>query len=105
MGALRDELQAAGPVPDVPSIALTALGIDPGMRLMMRKRTLLDLGARKRDLYEALAKSVTCGDHRVLEHRVLEHRVLEHARHSTIQVDAPDEIVEAIRDLLVVVHG
>jgi pimeloyl-ACP methyl ester carboxylesterase len=85
----RDEIRAAGPVPAVPTMVLTALGIDPGMRLMMSKRSLLDLTAAKTGMYEALAASVPGG----------EHRPLPGARHSTINVDCPDEVTQAIADL------
>jgi pimeloyl-ACP methyl ester carboxylesterase len=90
MPRMRDELQAGGAVPDVPSIVLTALAIDPGMRLTMSKRTLLRLSAAKRRLYETLAGSVSHG----------EHRVLDQARHSTIHTDCPDAVFQAIRDLV-----
>ena len=86
---LRDELRAGGPVPDVPLIALTALGVDPGMRLFMSRRSLRALNAGKRRLHEALAASVTGG----------EHRALDDARHSTIHLDRPDAVAQAVRDL------
>lgn len=89
MPQLRDELKAGGSVPDVPLIALTALGIDPGMRLFRSKQALLDLNAGKRRLDAALAASVTHG----------EHRTLERARHSTIHIDCPDAVTQAVRDL------
>jgi pimeloyl-ACP methyl ester carboxylesterase len=86
---LRDELKAAGPVPEVPHIVLTALRTDVAMRLMMRKRTLLHLTDTKRAMYEAMAQSVKDG----------EHRVLKEAAHSTIATDRPDDVIQAIRDL------
>jgi hypothetical protein len=45
---------------------------------------------RKRVIYEALAGSVSRG----------EHRVVENAGHTTIHTDRPDAVVQAIRDLL-----
>jgi len=89
MPDLRDEIKAGGPVPDRPLIALTALGIDPAMRLFQRKRALLALNEGKRRLDRALAASVTGG----------EQRGLDGARHSTIHVDRFDAVTEAIRDL------
>jgi pimeloyl-ACP methyl ester carboxylesterase len=86
---LRDELKAGGIVTDVPLIALTALGIDPGMRLVLSKQALLQLNAGKRRLYEALAASVPNG----------EHRALADARHSTIHTDCPDAVTQAVRNL------
>ncbi len=89
MPALRDEVKAAGPVPDRPLIALTALGIDPGMRLFRSKSTLLQLNEAKRRLDKALAASVTHG----------EQRDVEGARHSTIYIDRADTVAQAIQDL------
>jgi len=57
----------------VPLIALTPLGIDPGMRLLMSGQALREMTDGKRRLYAALADSVTRG----------EYRVLDDARHST----------------------
>jgi pimeloyl-ACP methyl ester carboxylesterase len=90
MPELADELKAGAAVPDVPLIALTALGIDPGMRLLMGPKALRELTEGKLRLYAALAGSVTDG----------ELRVLEDARHSTITTDRPDAVLAAIRDLL-----
>jgi hypothetical protein len=87
---LADELHHGGDVPDVPLIALTALGTDPGMRLLMSRKALRELTDGKRRLYAALADSVTRG----------EHRALEDARHSTITIDRPHAVIQAIRDLL-----
>lgn len=86
---LRDELKGAGAVPDVPLLALSALGIDPAMNLLMSRRALREMTEGKRRLYDALAASVTDG----------EHRALEKARHSTINIDNPDAVTQAIRDL------
>ena len=44
----------------------------------------------KRRLYQALAASVSRG----------EYRALADARHSTITVDRPDAVMDAIRDVL-----
>jgi pimeloyl-ACP methyl ester carboxylesterase len=87
--ALRDEIKAAGPVPERPLIALTALGIDPGMRLFRSKATLVRLNEGKRQLDKALAGSVANG----------EQRDVEGARHSTICVDRADTVAQAIVDL------
>jgi predicted short-subunit dehydrogenase-like oxidoreductase (DUF2520 family) len=73
----------------VPLIALTALGIDPGMRLVLPRQALRRLNAGKRRLYEALAASVSRGDH----------RVLEDARHSSITTDCPDAVTPAVHDV------
>jgi pimeloyl-ACP methyl ester carboxylesterase len=88
--ALADELKAGGPVPDRPVIVLTADGIDPGLRLMMSGRALREMTEGNRRLYAALAGSVSRG----------EVRPLAGARHSTVTTDRPDEVVQAIRDLI-----
>jgi pimeloyl-ACP methyl ester carboxylesterase len=90
MPGLADELQHGGDLPDVPLIALTPLGIDPGMRLLMSGKALREMTDGKLRLYAALAGSVTHG----------EHRVLQDARHSTITTDHPDAVMQALRDLL-----
>ncbi|WP_030663816.1 alpha/beta fold hydrolase [Streptomyces rimosus] len=92
---LRDELRAGGSLPDVPLIALTALGTDPAMRLLMSKRALRQMAQDKCRLYEALAASVRHG----------EHRALDRARHSTIHLDCPDAVTEAVHDLWQRVYG
>ncbi len=81
---------AGGELPDVPSIALAALGIDPGLRLLLSGRALRAMTDGKRRLYQALAASVSRG----------EYRALADARHSTITVDRPDVVMDAIRDVL-----
>jgi pimeloyl-ACP methyl ester carboxylesterase len=90
MAQLADELRGGGNVPDTPLIAITSLGIDPGMRLLMSGKTLREMNEAKLRLYTTLAGSVTQG----------ENRVLDDARHSTITTDHPGVVVQAIRDLL-----
>ena len=90
LAELADELSRGGDLPDVPLIALTPLGIDPGMRLLMSGQALREMTEGKRRLYAALADSVTRG----------EHRVLDDARHSTITTDHPEAVIQAIHDLL-----
>jgi pimeloyl-ACP methyl ester carboxylesterase len=90
MPELADELKGGGNVPDRPVIVLTPLGIDPGLRLLMSPRALRQEDEGKRRRNQALADSVSSG----------EHRLLEGARHSTITVDKPDAVLQAIRDLM-----
>lgn len=89
MPELRDELKAAGQVPDKPLIALAALGIDTGMKFLMSKQALREMTEGKTRLYQALAASVQDG----------KMRILPDARHSTINIDAPDAVLQAIDDL------
>ncbi|MEV0293395.1 alpha/beta hydrolase [Nocardia sp. NPDC050710] len=90
MLALRDELKAATPFPDIPLIALGALGVDSGQRLALSKKTLAELNDSKAGLYTAMADAVSHG----------EYRAYPGAKHSTIQLDEPDAIVQAIRDVI-----
>ena len=90
MPALAEELKSGPAQPDVPSVVLVALGIDPGLRLLMSGRALREMTEGKRRLYAALAGSVSRGDL----------RILDDARHSTIATDRPDAVREALRDLL-----
>ncbi|MEU8897004.1 alpha/beta hydrolase [Nocardia sp. NPDC048505] len=86
--ALHTELATGGPLPDVPLLALAALGPDPAQRTGVSKKATDDLITAKRRLYTALADSVPRG----------EYRELPTAKHTTAHLDAPDEIVQAIRD-------
>lgn len=90
MPQLADELHRGGPVPDRPSIVLTATRIDPGLRLLMSPSALRAMSEGNRRLYAALAASVTHG----------ELRALEDARHSTLAIDQAGAVVQAARDLL-----
>jgi pimeloyl-ACP methyl ester carboxylesterase len=90
MRELCEELHRGGDVPDVPLIALTALGVDRGQALLMSKKDLRAMTDGKLRLDAALAGSVSCG----------EHRALSDATHSTIHVDRPDAVIQAIQDLL-----
>jgi hypothetical protein len=58
--------------------------------LLLSKKALAELNEGKLRLDEALVNSVSAG----------EQRVLADARHSTIQIDRPDAVVAAIRDVL-----
>jgi hypothetical protein len=93
MAEVADELTHGGDLPDVPLIALAALAMDPGMRLIMSGKSLRAMTGGNRRLYTDLAGSVTRG----------EYRPLEGARHSTLTTDRPDDVVRAVRDLLAMV--
>jgi pimeloyl-ACP methyl ester carboxylesterase len=90
MVQLRDELQGGGSVPDVPVIALTTLAADQGQSLLLSRQALAELNEGKLRLDKALVSAATAG----------EQRILPDARHSTIQIDRPDAVVAAIRDVL-----
>ena len=90
MAELADELKHGGPVPDVPSIVLSPEGTDPGLRLFMSGKAIREMAEGGRRRNDALATSVTRG----------EHRALPGARHSTVTTDRADAVVQAIADLL-----
>jgi pimeloyl-ACP methyl ester carboxylesterase len=90
LASLADELRGKGPIPDVPLIALTALAADPGQDHFISADLGRELRDRKTELYDAIAKSVSHG----------ENRLLDDATHSTITMDRPDAVVDAIRDLV-----
>jgi pimeloyl-ACP methyl ester carboxylesterase len=85
-----DEIRLGGPLPDAPLIVLTAMGIDPFMAPYMPEPYLRLLNQRKRDMYDAFARSVPRG----------ENRLVPNAGHSTLHTDRPDAVVQAIRDVV-----
>jgi hypothetical protein len=88
-----DELRAAGPLPDVPLIVLTATDIDDFRKAVSTgedeslMREEIDGKAR---LYTALAESVPRG----------ENRLVHGAGHASIHWRRPDAVIQAVRDLL-----
>lgn len=90
---LYDEVRHAGPMPDVPLIVLSSMGIDSFKRAVSQgisDSLLRDEIDGKRRLYTALAESVSHG----------ENRLVEGAGHVTMHFRRPDAVLEAIRDLL-----
>ena len=85
-----DEIRLGGPMPDVPLIVLTAMGIDPFMAPFMAEPYLRRLNDLKAGFYDDFARSAPRG----------ENRRIEDAGHSTIHTDRPDAVIEAIRDLV-----
>lgn len=83
------EIRDGGPLPDVPLIVLTAMGIDPFMAPFVPDAELRAGNARKRGYYDALAASVPRGENRLVD-----------AGHSTLHTQQPDAVVAAIRDVL-----
>lgn len=91
---LYDEVRKGGDMPDIPLIVFTAMGIDPFMTPITSKsflrETIDPFNHVKNTIYTKLANSVPRG----------EHRLLKNAGHTTIHTDCPDEVLEAICDLL-----
>ncbi|QIS21523.1 alpha/beta fold hydrolase [Nocardia terpenica] len=89
--AVIDEIRSGGAFPDVPVITVAALGVDLGMRLYYKNAsTLRQLTEAKQRLYTTMADSMPQG----------EYRSVPNASHSTIHIDAADDVVQAVRDLL-----
>jgi pimeloyl-ACP methyl ester carboxylesterase len=91
---LYNEVRNGGDIPDIPLIVFTAMGIDPFTALVTSQSFLREFidpfNNIKKTIYTELAHSVHQG----------EHRILKNAGHATIHTDSPDEIGEAIWDLL-----
>ncbi len=83
------EIGRGGPLPDVPLILLTAMGIDPFQAAFMPETELRELNALKEPIYQAFARSVPRG----------ENRSLMDAGHSTLHTDRPDAVVQALHDI------
>lgn len=90
---LSQEMRAAGPVPDVPAIVLTAMDVDAFKRAVsmgMPDELLQAETAGKLRLYDELAASFSRG----------ENRRVEGVGHVTLLMQRPDAVVEAVRELL-----
>lgn len=89
---LSDEVRRAGPMPDVPLIVLYSTAIDDFMRVVSagRSESLLreEIEGRRR-LYTMIAGSVPRGEIRPVD-----------AGHVTMHLRQPDDVLQAIRDLL-----
>jgi pimeloyl-ACP methyl ester carboxylesterase len=90
MIALADELKAGPGIPDVPVVALTPLGVDPGQQALMSEETLQKVHDGKTRLDAAFVGQVSRG----------EQRILPDTNHSQMIVDRSDAVVQAIRDVM-----
>ncbi|WP_034263509.1 alpha/beta fold hydrolase [Actinospica robiniae] len=64
--ALADELRGGPGLPDVPLIAITAEGVDPGPQAQIPEQALRAIHEGMRKMAAAVAGSVTSGEHRVV---------------------------------------
>jgi pimeloyl-ACP methyl ester carboxylesterase len=87
---LYDELRKGGALPDVPLIVLTAGGRNPYWAKFMSEEQMREAHDGIHSLHAAMAASVEQG----------EHRVLDNASHQYLHIEHPDEVINAIRDLL-----
>ncbi|ACU74939.1 alpha/beta hydrolase fold protein [Catenulispora acidiphila DSM 44928] len=92
--ALGEEMRAvADAVPDVPTVLLTAMDIDPFKRAViagMSEELVAAETAGKLRLYDEVAASFTHG----------ENRRVEGVGHVTLVMQRPDAVVDAVRDLM-----
>ncbi|MBB4933492.1 pimeloyl-ACP methyl ester carboxylesterase [Lipingzhangella halophila] len=77
-------------LPDVPLIACSGTGLDPGQDVFLSEELIGRLNGGKQAMDRALADSVPRG----------EYRVLDGASHSTVHIDRTDDVVRAIHDLV-----
>ena len=84
------ELRGAGPMPDVPLIVLTTMGIDEHHTMGMSVEVQREVNEGKRTVNIALARSVPGA----------EHRELLDATHTWVHIDRPDAVLHAITDLM-----
>ncbi len=88
----HDEMRHAGPLPDLPLIVLTAVGIDAFKRAVSvgeSESLLREEIEGKRRLYTALAASVPRGENLLVD-----------AGHVTLHLRHPEAVLQAIQDLL-----
>ncbi|MGW4121640.1 alpha/beta fold hydrolase [Nocardia sp. NPDC004711] len=88
--ALADELRAGPDIPDVPVVALTAEGTDPGPRASMPEQTIHAIHEGMRRMATAVVSTVSVG----------EHRVVSDVGHHQLCFTRADVVVQAIRDVV-----
>ncbi|MEU1290448.1 alpha/beta hydrolase [Kitasatospora sp. NPDC005856] len=90
MPDLAVELRAGADLPDVPLIALTPLGVDPGQQALMSEELLRAMHDGKTRLYADMVARVSNG----------EQRILSDTGHSQFVFERADAVVQAIRDVV-----
>jgi pimeloyl-ACP methyl ester carboxylesterase len=88
--SVMDELCAGGPLPDVPLIVLSGTAIGPEQTVFQTEDNLRAQIAGSQRLFDAIAASVSHG----------EHRSLSDASHVSLPMTRPDAIAMAVNDLL-----
>lgn len=87
---LYDEIRRGGPIPTMPVIVYTAMGIDVTQTLFASEEVVRAQNAAKLATNLAYARSVPGA----------ESRVLEDASHLMIHTRRPDAVIQGVRDLL-----
>ncbi|MEV7380365.1 alpha/beta hydrolase [Streptomyces lydicus] len=90
LAALATELQVGPNIPDVPVIALTVVGTDPGQQALMSEQTLQEMCDGRTRMDAARVRAVSHG----------EQRILTDTSHHRLCFDRPDAVVQAIRDVV-----
>ncbi|MEV0119737.1 alpha/beta hydrolase [Streptomyces sp. NPDC050844] len=90
LAELATELWAGPDLPDVPVVALTVVGTDPGQKGLMSERTLQEMQDGRTRMDAALVSGVSHG----------EQRILSDTAHHRLCFDRPDAVTQAIRDVI-----
>jgi pimeloyl-ACP methyl ester carboxylesterase len=92
---LYEEIRRGGPVPVVPTIVYTAMGIDATQLAFATEEVARAQNAAKLATNSAYARSVPGA----------ESRVLEHVAHLMIHIQGADAVIAGVRDLLARIAG
>ncbi|MFJ8673379.1 alpha/beta fold hydrolase [Streptomyces sp. NPDC093589] len=87
---LATELRAGPSIPDVPVVALSVVGVEPGRQALTSERTVREMHDGRTRLDAALVSAVSHGEQRILSDTV----------HHRLCFDRPDAVVQAIRDVV-----
>ncbi|MFF7638316.1 alpha/beta fold hydrolase [Kitasatospora sp. NPDC008050] len=87
---VAEELRQAPPLPDIPLIVLTAMGVDPVQVQLWSEETAREMNEGKHRLHAQLAAEVPRG----------EQRVLLDAGHAWLHEERQDAVLQAVGDLL-----
>ncbi|MCX4582543.1 alpha/beta fold hydrolase [Streptomyces sp. NBC_01481] len=90
LAELATEVRAGPNIPDVPVVALTVVGTDPGQQALTSERTLQEMHDGRTRLDAALASGVSHG----------EQRIISDTAHHRLCFDRPDAVVQAVRDVV-----
>ncbi|MFD0554377.1 alpha/beta fold hydrolase [Streptomyces rectiviolaceus] len=90
LAELATELRPGPNIPDVPVVALTVVGTDPGQQALTSERTLREMHDGHTRMDAALVSAVSHG----------EQRIISDTSHHRLCFDRPDAVVQAIRDVI-----
>ncbi|GAA2076050.1 alpha/beta hydrolase [Streptomyces albiaxialis] len=90
LAALAAELRCGPGLPDVPVVALTVVGADPGEQALTSERTAREMREARKRMDAALVDSVSYG----------EQRVIADTSHHRLCFERPDAVVQAVRDVV-----